>query len=257
MNRIKAIGFDLFNTLITLAPEALKEALGSLIGSLESSGFVLDRESFKHDYVKAANRFLEQSQKDGRETHNRFWISAALSAQGYPVAPNDPRVSGAVEAYFSVFPERCRLIPKTSEMLTSLQGSFRLGLLSNFTHAPAAWQVIDALGLRSYFDVVLISGELGYRKPHPMVFEKLIESLGVQREETIYIGDDPEADIRGAQQAGLQAIWATCVRDQGLPAELGMFSQGMGTPSVDVSRISTWESLGSMLGHGSYDDSQP
>jgi putative hydrolase of the HAD superfamily len=140
-------------------------------------------------------------------------------------------------------------------MLAGVKGTFRLGLLSNFTHAPAAWQVIDILGLRSYFDVVLISGELGYRKPHPMVFEKLIDSLGVQREETIYIGDDPEADIRGAQQAGLRAIWATCVRDQGLPAELGMFTQGRATPSVEVSRISTWESLGRMLGHGSYDDS--
>ena len=52
-------------------------------------------------------------------------------------------------------------------MLGELKERYRLGLLSNFTHAPAAKEIIDGVGLASLFDVVLISGDLGYRNPHP------------------------------------------------------------------------------------------
>ena len=66
-------------------------------------------------------------------------------------------------------------------MLRELREIYPLGLLSNFTHAPAARGLMDHLGLTSFFDVVLISGELGYRKPHPHVFRQLIEALDVPR----------------------------------------------------------------------------
>jgi len=82
-------------------------------------------------------------------------------------------------------------------------------LLSNFTDAPAALRLIDHLGISHFFDVVLISGELGYRKPHPLVFRRLIEELRVEKDRLIFIGDDLESDIRGAQEAGLIPVWMT------------------------------------------------
>ena len=131
---IKAIGFDLFNTLITADPGALGEAMQRLTGSLEESGFKLEPDPFRKAYREAAIRFVTESKASGKETHNRFWISAALTSLGQNVAPDDAAISRAVEAYFSTFFDYCRLIPKTVEMLEQLQGSYRLGLLSNFTH---------------------------------------------------------------------------------------------------------------------------
>ena len=58
MNQIKAIAFDLFNTLITAAPNALEEAHGCLTRSLRESGFSLDRETFQQAYREAALRFI-------------------------------------------------------------------------------------------------------------------------------------------------------------------------------------------------------
>ncbi|MGD2126640.1 MAG: HAD family hydrolase, partial [Desulfobacteraceae bacterium] len=215
-DHIKAIGFDLFNTLITVEPETLREANKRLISSLRQSGFAIEDKPFKEAHVQAALRFLEECRSDGRETHNRFWISAALQSHGYDVPPDDARVALAVEAYFSAFFDSCHLIPGTGEMLETLKGPFRLGLLSNFTHPPAANEIIDRVGLTPFFDVVLISGALGYRKPHPLVFRKLIEELGVPKNQILYVGDDLEPDIMGARQAGLQPVWTTYVRDQGI-----------------------------------------
>jgi putative hydrolase of the HAD superfamily len=247
MNRIKAIGFDLFNTLLTVDSSALNEAMARLIFSLYQSGLELQDESFRDAHREAALRFLEKTRRDGKETHNRFWISAALHSQGHKVLPDDPRIAVAVDAYFSAFVEHSHLIPGTTEMLSTLRISYPLGLLSNFTHAPAARQIIDRLGLTPFFDVVLISGELGYRKPHPFVFRRLIEHLGVKNYEVLFVGDDPEPDIFGSQSAGLQPVWFTYVRDQEIPPAPGIAPRNTEEPEGGITRVSTWSALLSLF----------
>ncbi len=247
MNQIKAIGFDLFNTLITVEPQTLGEAMGRLFKSLTNDGFELDEESFKQRYRQAASRFLEETRREGRETHNRFWISAALNNMGYNVPPGDPRIAEAVEGYFSAFYPHCRLVPGTKEMLESLSGTYRIGLLSNFTHAPAAREILKTVGLTPFFERVLISGELGFRKPHRLVFDRLIESLEVEGNHILYVGDDPESDIMGAIKAGIQPVWTTYVRDHHLPTIPGILYKAAEDPGGDVPRISVWQDLFALL----------
>jgi len=250
MSRIKAIGFDLFNTLLTIEPSALDEAVERLVLSLDMSDISLEKESFKKVHGESALRFINEARRDGRETHNRFWISFALRSQGYEIEPDDARIAKAVSAYFSAFMGHCHLIPGTMEMLETLKGPYRLGLLSNFTHPPAIREIIDSLGLTPHFDAVLISGELGYRKPHPMVFRLLIEELHVKRNQILFIGDDPEPDITGAMQAGIQPVWFTYVRDNKMPSTPGIAGMIAGDPEGDVTRISEWADLICLLDTG-------
>lgn len=247
MNPVRAIAFDLFNTLITVAPQTLEDANARLIDSLSGSDFKLEEEAFEKAHRAAAIRHIQESRENGRETHNSLWISAALAEQGYRVPPKDRRISLAVDAYFSAFPDHCRLIPRTKEMLVTLRSSFPLGLLSNFTHGPAARKLLSHLGLDTFFGVVIISGELGYRKPHPIPFMELIERLGVPNHEVIYVGDDPEPDILGAMQAGLQPVWSTYVRDRRIPFTPGIVSSHQVSVGPGVPAISNWEDFLSLL----------
>ncbi len=171
-------------------------------------------------------------------------------SQGYEVGPDDPRIAEAVDAYFSAFMGRCHLIPGTIEMLRVLKGAYRLGLLSNFTHPPAIREIIDSLGLTAHFDVVLISGELGYRKPHPLAFRRLIEELRVKRSQILYLGDDPGPDIVGARRAGIRPVWFTYVRDKNIPSPPGIAGMMAEDPGGDVTRISEWTDLLSLLDKG-------
>jgi putative hydrolase of the HAD superfamily len=247
-NQIKAVGFDLFNTLITVDGSARRESLTRLLASLRGAGLDVDRDPFVRAHGEAALRYLEQTRVDGRETHNRFWISAALNALGHQVGPDDPRIGAAVEAYFSAYIEASRPIPETREMLAALTGRYRLGLLSNFTHAPAAVEVLDRHGLTPYFDAMVISGKVGYRKPHPSVFQMLVEQLGVAKEEVAFVGDDSEADVSGAQRAGLRAIWTTYVQDRLMPPDSALLMRNTDEPEEGVPRVSTWKDLLVLLG---------
>ncbi|QEH35333.1 (S)-2-haloacid dehalogenase 4A [Aquisphaera giovannonii] len=55
-------------------------------------------------------------------------------------------------------------------------------------------------------DALVISSEVGYRKPHPKFFEAVCRRLGLAPEQVLCVGDDAENDVRGAMRAGLSAV---------------------------------------------------
>jgi len=243
----KAIGFDLFNTLLTVHPEAMGEAYQRQLHVLHEEGIQVEAKSFGDAYVEAAARYLKEAQKEGKETHNRFWVADALEKLGCRLAPEDPRIAKVVDAHFSAFYPYCQLVPGTKELLGELAGRYPLGMLTNFTHPPAVREIIDRMGLGPFFQTVLVSGELGYRKPHPSVFARLVAELGVAAEEILFVGDDLEADVQGARDAGLQAVLTTCVQDANLPAAQTPLSPAKTNYPPDVPRVSRWQDLLSLL----------
>ncbi|MDE2934677.1 MAG: HAD family hydrolase [Chloroflexota bacterium] len=105
------------------------------------------------------------------------------------------------------FPDECVAFPNVHEVLGTLAGSgLGLGLITN---GAAMWQQrkIDSLGIAKYFGVILISEAEGLRKPDPEIFRRAVDTLGVSAEEVVMVGDNPEADIRGAKSFGMKAVW--------------------------------------------------
>ncbi|HEJ83008.1 MAG TPA: hypothetical protein ENO25_00435, partial [Desulfobacteraceae bacterium] len=128
-----------------------------------------------------------------------------------------------------------------------LRDRYSLGLLSNFTHGPAAREILNRTGLSLYFKTILISGEVGFRKPYPLVFQKLREGLETAGDQILYIGDDPDPDIHGAKGAGIQPVWMTYVRDNEVPLPRGMLLGHVVRPAFEVPRISRWDDLFTLL----------
>jgi putative hydrolase of the HAD superfamily len=206
---VKGIGFDLFGTLVLQERFSFEQCIEALYTSLRSGGFPLERDTFVPTYRQVNRRFMEQTKADGRETHNRLWVAGALQALGHAVAPNDPCVDEAVEAYFEPFVRSCQLIPGTYDMLASLAGRYRLGLVSNFTHPPAVEQILARVGLERFFDEIIISGRMGVCKPHPAIFSELTRLFALAPDEIMFVGDELQADIVGAQKAGMRTVWMT------------------------------------------------
>jgi putative hydrolase of the HAD superfamily len=211
-SQVKAVAFDLFDTLITVPHLDPHEAQHRLIRCLREQGVPVEAPAFLPVYRDAVAQHRAAALAEGRETHNRFWISTALHSLGHPVAPDDPRIERTIEAYFSAFLEHAVLLPDTLEMLAALRPRYRLALLSNFTHGPAVRAILAHLGLTPLLEVVVISGEVGYRKPHRRVFDELRMHLRLAPDQIAFIGDDLEADVRGAHGAGLWPVWTTYAR---------------------------------------------
>ena len=132
-------------------------------------------------------------------------------------------------------------------MLERLRDRYQLGLLSNFTHWPAALEVLNRLEFEPFFDLKLISGQLGYRKPHGEVFRLLIVGFDVPRDQILYVGDDVDADVNGASAAGIQPVWFTYVLDHKPPIPMLMSPSETDAPHESVLRVSTWKEFPALL----------
>ena len=242
MRNVRAVAFDLFNTLITVDMPSRYSSIDRMLDSLKAQGVAVHADDFMPVYRDVVRAFVSEAERLGKETHNGLWISTALQQLGVDVQPQDPRVAEAVEAYFSAFVDNAQPLPGTADVLAALKPRYRLGLLSNLTHGPAARQILDHLNLTAYFDVLLVSGDLGYRKPHPQVFQSLTEALDVPPASIVFVGDDPRTDVQGALLAGMQPVQTVYARQQQDAAALQ-------TPPADppVPTIAAWQDLLTLL----------
>ncbi|HXT50905.1 MAG TPA: HAD-IA family hydrolase [Thermoanaerobaculia bacterium] len=83
----------------------------------------------------------------------------------------------------------------------------RLAVTSNFdARLP---RLLADCGLGDCFDAVVYSEEVGVEKPHPAIFEELLERLGLPAGEVLHVGDSRRDDVEGARAVGMQALWLT------------------------------------------------
>lgn len=100
-----------------------------------------------------------------------------------------------------------RPLPNAYETLVVLKRHFKLGLLTN-GDSSLQREKLKASGFASFFDSVVISGELGIGKPRREIFEHLLSSLSSGPQEAMMVGNSLERDIVGAHYAGIhQVVW--------------------------------------------------
>ena len=87
---------------------------------------------------------------------------------------------------------------------------YRLGVISNFH--TRLYDVLEALRLRSYFNSIHISTEVGAAKPNPAIFKAALADNGLQPSQALHIGDSLIADVQGAAAAGMAALWLSPVK---------------------------------------------
>lgn len=66
---------------------------------------------------------------------------------------------------------------------------------------------LDSLGILPYINFLSTSEMVGFRKPHPKIFEDIIDQLGVEAHEVMYVGDDALNDVAPARAMGMVSVW--------------------------------------------------
>jgi putative hydrolase of the HAD superfamily len=108
-----------------------------------------------------------------------------------------------------------RLAPGVKESLTRIGLRFKLGLVSNGTAATQRAK-LEALGVNALFDPILISEEIGLRKPDVRIFELAIINWRIAPGNVLFVGDDPVSDLGGAKAAGMRVLRAG--HESGIPS---------------------------------------
>jgi putative hydrolase of the HAD superfamily len=94
-------------------------------------------------------------------------------------------------------------------LLATLGQRVRIGVCSNFSHSRTATAILEDYGLDAHIAAVVISEDLGLRKPRGEIFAAALDALGVGSEETLHVGDSLSADVAGGAAMGMRTVWIT------------------------------------------------
>ena len=211
MSPIKAVIFDFIGTLTNVRGYSLEAAKLTTKMKLHKAvvnvGFKVDSKSFLEAYIQAREKYRIIRYQKLVEVTNAVWISEALNNLGFKTKPDDLRTKTAVNAFFEDYLNSLELRPCAKEMLKKVSTNYKLGLISNFTHAPVIYAGLRKLSINQFFNAVLVSDEVGWRKPHPKIFNEALGRLKVSAHETTYVGDSPLDDIKGAKATGMKTVF--------------------------------------------------
>ena len=84
--------------------------------------------------------------------------------------------------------------------------NYKIALVSDFDHPPYIYKFLEKHKLISYFDSIIISGNLGVKKPNPKMFNMALRETRLYADEVLFIGDSMELDIQGALGVGMISI---------------------------------------------------
>ena len=209
---LKAIAFDLWETLITDTPDLSRRQerlrLDRMEEILRARGHDDVAERIEHAYRALWHKCHDLDWSADIDVPCRRQIEHFL--EELELSFDDATIEELEYAYAHAAVEiPPAVVSGATELLAELKArGYGVGLISNTGRTPgyALRRVLDALGLAPHIDVMVFSNEVGQCKPQKSIFEELRRGLGVAYDEMMFVGDNLYVDVHGAQRVGMRGV---------------------------------------------------
>jgi putative hydrolase of the HAD superfamily len=247
IGKIKAVVFDLFDTLVKWEPERLPllhwrehsthSTLPWILPSLEERmGSRFELERFLTVYHDVIDEINAQREREGIEITCQQRFERTLDRLGYAdCAERELLASHLTRVHMDGVRKVTFAPPERSDAVRRLAPRFRLGLLSNFDDAQCGREVLLDTGVAELFEAVIISAEAGLRKPNPLIYRRLLAMLQVDPCAVLFVGDTPREDLLGPREAAMRVAW---VNKRGAP-----LPEGIPVPDLVVADVAELPAL--------------
>ena len=205
---IQTVTFDLDDTLWSVGPVIIN-AERMMRDWLDEHCPEMTRRFDREALLKIRARIV---QADPGLIHDISALRIASMTQAMELSGYDPEDADRLARNaFEVFMEGRHTIDYFDgvlELLNSLHGEFRLGVISNGNAD------VRRLSIGDYFDFAVAAGEVGSSKPEPDMFHRAMELAQCAAHSFVHIGDSWENDVLGATQVGMHTIWVNLTESE-------------------------------------------
>jgi putative hydrolase of the HAD superfamily len=213
---IKAVTFDFWETLVRDSPENLREQRALriralhrvLAGAGSGIGEVEVAEAYDRSERVLVERFWGRHRDPSIAEQVRLVLETVSPGVARAMTPAlfEEALAGYIEPVLHLPPE---LEPGAELAVSELASrGVALGIISNTGRTPGIIlrRVLERHDLLRHFTAVSYSDEVGYRKPDAEIFRRTLAELGVEAGEAAHVGDNPVADVQGAQGVGMRGV---------------------------------------------------
>ena len=205
MKDVEHIFFDLDHTIWDFETNS-RETLGELYHEYKLHELIQNEEKFLATY-QTVNAQYWKKYRDGQIDKQTVRFGRfPETLRRCKVDDADVIGKQIGEEYVIRGPKKTHLFPHTHETLQYLSQKYPLHIITN-GFKEVQFVKLGGSDLDKYFDIILCSEEVGVNKPHKKVFQTALEKANVDPANAVMIGDNYEADILGAQKAGMKTIF--------------------------------------------------
>lgn len=202
---IRGILFDVHGTLI-IKDYRVRQSLLNSVAALQEAGYQVSYQEYKAAWRKAA-QVARQDEEELGEVSFQGWYDSIFRGLGLKDYGLD-LMQKVNQVWNHTFASATRALPYTKGVLRRLRTSYGLGIVSN-SLAPNTIFDLRVADILDFFDAIVISSDVGKRKPHPLIFQKALERMGLEPSEAVFVGDNLYEDILGAKGVGMKAVLLT------------------------------------------------
>ena len=204
---MKYLFFDLDHTLWDYVKNS-REALTEGYEELGLKGMGVDNLAEYIASYEKANDFFWKHYRDGKIGKDEFREKRfEMMMKPWGLEGHRALSSKLTDHYISTSPFKTGLVEGTKEVLEELKSrGHKMALLTNGFEEIQHIKV-DRSGISDYFEALLTSDSLGYKKPNPLIFNLAMKRMGVEPSSSVMLGDNLEADIIGAKEVGMGQVF--------------------------------------------------
>ncbi|WP_396142503.1 YjjG family noncanonical pyrimidine nucleotidase [Flavobacterium sp.] len=168
--------------------------------------FEISLDDFLKIYIPRNQHYwkLYQVNQISHEDLRYFRLKDVFDALKFEIS--DAIIDQISDDYINYLPEHNHLFDGAIEILDYLKPNYKLHIITN-GFASVQTKKLNNSNIVHYFDTITNSEMAGVKKPHPTIFDFALSLANASKEESLMIGDSYEADIIGAQEAGIEAIF--------------------------------------------------
>ncbi|MBU1319665.1 MAG: HAD family hydrolase [candidate division Zixibacteria bacterium] len=202
--KIKGAFFDLYGTLLMYGDmsAAWNDWLSEFHRCLHGCGLGMSRDEFA---LSCDGFFSKPEPTDNGDGLTVLERRIMAHCDELSLTPSRDQLSETAFGVAVAWQKYVSLDPETPIVLNHLKSRVPVALISNFDHPPNVRATLSELSLTQYFDSIVISADVGFKKPDPRIFSVALKETGLRSDEVIYVGDTSE-DVDGAVAAGMKPI---------------------------------------------------
>ncbi|QED38847.1 noncanonical pyrimidine nucleotidase, YjjG family [Antarcticibacterium arcticum] len=166
----------------------------------------IDLACFLKAYVPINENYWRLYREDqiSKESLRTGRLKDCFEVLNVPVTP--VTIENLSNRYIEFLPGFSNLLEDTIEVLQYLTSKYKLHIITNGFEEVQNTKLVNSQ-ISEFFNTVTTSEEAGVKKPHPLIFNKAMEKSNASPANSLMIGDSYEADILGAQRAGMQSLF--------------------------------------------------
>jgi putative hydrolase of the HAD superfamily len=209
--------FDFFGTLVGYSPDRCDKEYPRTRAALDDLGIVLSADELAAAWEQAWYPFEERSQVDHRE-FSMIEVGTVFLRTLLGREPDPAQTRALMDVYIDEWDTGVTYLDGMARWLEELATGYRLAIVSNVHEAYLVPSHLEKMGLRNRFDAVVLSIEVGWRKPHPEIYATALEALGAQADQAVFVGDRHSADYLGPERVGIKSFLIDPHDRAGVPA---------------------------------------